>query len=181
MVPETWSLQDAKNRFSAVVDAALAGRPQLETLHQPSLSELLLAMGAMLLLDTMVLSELRKRNRNPAVVAWFRPRILPINTAIAQRWGRLSAEIGHPGADLMLAATALEHGMHVVTRNERHVLPIGHEARCHHNGEFHQEVAADIAHCSAAAMAWLKARRSGSFCRIARTAEESIPIRRGDP
>lgn len=23
-----WSLQDAKNRFSAVVDAALAGRPQ---------------------------------------------------------------------------------------------------------------------------------------------------------
>lgn len=24
----TWSLQDAKNRFSAVVDAALAGQPQ---------------------------------------------------------------------------------------------------------------------------------------------------------
>ena len=125
MVPETWSLQDAKNRFSAVVDAALAGRPQLETLHQPSLSELLLAMGAMLLLDTMVLSELRKRNRNPAVVAWFRPRILQINTAIAQGWGQLSREIGHPGADLMLAATALEHGMHVVTRNERHFLPTG--------------------------------------------------------
>ena len=45
MVPETWSLQDAKNRFSAVV-------------------------------------------------AWFRPRILPINTAIAQGWGQLSREIG---------------------------------------------------------------------------------------
>ena len=27
----TWSLQDAKNRFSAVVDAALAGRPQRVT------------------------------------------------------------------------------------------------------------------------------------------------------
>ena len=79
----------------------------------------------MLLLDTMVLSELRKRNRNPAVVASFRPRILPINTAIARRWGQLSTEIGHSGADLMLAATALEHGMHVVTRNERHVLPTG--------------------------------------------------------
>ncbi len=26
-----WSLQDAKNRFSAVVDAALAGEPQRDT------------------------------------------------------------------------------------------------------------------------------------------------------
>ena len=59
------------------------------------------------------------------MVAWFRRRILPINTAIAQGWGQLSREIGHPGADLMLAATALEHGMHVVTRNERHFLPTG--------------------------------------------------------
>ena len=96
MVRETWSLQNAKNRFSAVVDAALAGR-----------TEPLKREGGMLLLDTMVLSELRKRNRNPAVAAWFRPRILPINTAIAQGWGQLSREIGHPGADLMLAATAL--------------------------------------------------------------------------
>jgi antitoxin Phd len=29
----SWSLQDAKNRFSAVVDAALAGEPQLVTRH----------------------------------------------------------------------------------------------------------------------------------------------------
>ena len=28
MTHSTWSLQDAKNRFSAVVDAALAGEPQ---------------------------------------------------------------------------------------------------------------------------------------------------------
>lgn len=28
-----WSLQDAKNRFSAVVDAARAGEPQLVTRH----------------------------------------------------------------------------------------------------------------------------------------------------
>jgi len=64
---EIWTLQDAKNRFSAVVDAALEGRPQLvtrrgkpvtvvlaatdyerlkqlETLHQPSLTQLLLAL-----------------------------------------------------------------------------------------------------------------------------------------
>lgn len=29
----SWSLQDAKNRFSAVVDAALSGEPQLVTRH----------------------------------------------------------------------------------------------------------------------------------------------------
>ena len=29
----SWSLQDAKNRFSAVVDAALHGQPQLVTRH----------------------------------------------------------------------------------------------------------------------------------------------------
>jgi antitoxin Phd len=29
----SWSLQDAKNRFSTVVDAALAGEPQLVTRH----------------------------------------------------------------------------------------------------------------------------------------------------
>ncbi|QPN68605.1 hypothetical protein H8F26_13860 [Synechococcus sp. CBW1006] len=51
--------------------------------------------------------------------------MLPINTAIARRWGQLSAHFGHPGADLMLAATVFEHGMQVVTRNERHFLPKG--------------------------------------------------------
>lgn len=33
MARRKWSLQDAKNRFSAVVDAALAGEPQLVTRH----------------------------------------------------------------------------------------------------------------------------------------------------
>ena len=31
MTNSPWSLQDAKNRFSAVVDAALSGQPQLVT------------------------------------------------------------------------------------------------------------------------------------------------------
>jgi antitoxin Phd len=31
MTDSSWSLQDAKNRFSAVVDAALAGKPQWVT------------------------------------------------------------------------------------------------------------------------------------------------------
>lgn len=33
MPPPRWSLQDAKSRFSAVVDAAVAGEPQLVTRH----------------------------------------------------------------------------------------------------------------------------------------------------
>ena len=121
----------------------------------------------MFLLDTVVLSELRKRERNPGLVAWiaeqrtadqfvsvitigeiqrgielqrvkdagfagmlarwldiiltaYADRILDLDRRTARRWGRLSAELGHDGADLMIAATALEHGLVVVTRNVRH-------------------------------------------------------------
>jgi len=46
---------------------------------------------------------------------------------VARRWGRLSAEIGHDGADLLIAATAQEHGLTVVTRHLRHFVPTGVE------------------------------------------------------
>jgi predicted nucleic acid-binding protein len=119
------------------------------------------------LIDTVVLSELRKKDRDENVVRWFKgisvidlflsvvtigevekgiagqkkknpafakkledwlttvllhysDRILPIDTSIARRWGRLSEELGHSGVDLLIAATALEHGLTVVTRNTRH-------------------------------------------------------------
>ena len=120
----------------------------------------------MFLLDTVVLSELRKplRQRNPNLVYWIeaissrdifvsvvtigeiergierqRPldpqfaarltacvdvvlrtyegRILPVDIAVARRWGRLAQQIGNKGLDLAIAATALEHGLTVVTRN----------------------------------------------------------------
>jgi predicted nucleic acid-binding protein len=126
----------------------------------------------MFLLDTVVLSELRKRDRNPGIVTWiseqptadlfistvtigeiergiglqrskdvafaaslttwldrvlttYGERILPFDLKAARRWGRLSAGIGHEGADLMIAATGLEHGLTVVTRNVRHFQPTG--------------------------------------------------------
>ncbi|SJM93347.1 type II toxin-antitoxin system VapC family toxin [Crenothrix polyspora] len=50
-------------------------------------------------------------------------RILPLTTGIARRWGQLSGELGHNNADLMIAATALEHNLVVVTRNTRHFEP----------------------------------------------------------
>ena len=53
----------------------------------------------------------------------YEQRILPFSVSIARRWGQLSAEIGHHSADLMIAATALEHGLTVATRNARHYEP----------------------------------------------------------
>ena len=59
------------------------------------------------------------------VLAWYSDRILLVDAATARRWGRLSATLGHDGADLLIAATALEHGLTVVTRNARHFEPTG--------------------------------------------------------
>ena len=59
------------------------------------------------------------------VLAWYSDRILIVDAATARRWGRLSATLGHDGADLLIAATALEHGLTVVTCNARHFEPTG--------------------------------------------------------
>lgn len=58
-------------------------------------------------------------------LAWFVDRILPVDISTARRWGRLSASIGNQDVDLLIAATALEHGLTVVTRNIRHFDPTG--------------------------------------------------------
>lgn len=56
---------------------------------------------------------------------WYEDRILGVDMAIARRWGRLSDVMGHDSADLLIAATALEHGLTVVTRNVSHFEPTG--------------------------------------------------------
>src|SRR5262249_499494 len=50
-------------------------------------------------------------------------RILPLTVGVARRWGRLAAQIGNKSLDLAIAATALEHGLTVVTRNVSHFAP----------------------------------------------------------
>ena len=55
----------------------------------------------------------------------FSDRILPFGIEDARIWGRLSAQIGHGGADLMIAASALARGATVVTRNVADFAPTG--------------------------------------------------------
>ncbi|MBW7057803.1 type II toxin-antitoxin system VapC family toxin [Paracoccus bogoriensis] len=55
----------------------------------------------------------------------FADRILPFDPPAARIWGQLSARIGHGGADLIIAASALAHGMTVVTRNVDDFAPSG--------------------------------------------------------
>lgn len=54
---------------------------------------------------------------------WYGDRILPVDVATARRWGQLSATLGHESADILIAATALEHGLTVATRNVRYFKP----------------------------------------------------------
>lgn len=62
-----------------------------------------------------------------AIEASFADRILPVSSAVASRWGRIMArvkqETGHPPSvvDTLLAATAIEHELYLVTRKIRDV------------------------------------------------------------
>jgi predicted nucleic acid-binding protein len=55
---------------------------------------------------------------------WFEGRILPVDSVVGDRWGRLLAEQRAkgkplPAVDSLLAATALVHGFRLVTRNRK--------------------------------------------------------------
>lgn len=58
-------------------------------------------------------------------VLLFEDRLLPFEAEDARIWGQLSARIGHGGADLMIAATALRYGAVVVTGNTGDFAPTG--------------------------------------------------------
>lgn len=94
-----------------------------------------------LCLSVLVLGEIRKglerlRTRDPqqatvletwldAVTEAFGERALPIETAIADEWGRMNAVRPVPVIDGLLAATAKVHGLTLVTRNEADVAGLG--------------------------------------------------------
>jgi predicted nucleic acid-binding protein len=51
------------------------------------------------------------------VVDEFEDRVLAVDSIVAEAWGRLNAGAGLPVVDGLLAATALVHGLTVVTRD----------------------------------------------------------------
>jgi len=64
------------------------------------------------------------------LLVWFQNRILPVTIDIADRWGQLDGQSQMQGiplntADGLIAATALEHGLTLVTRNVRHFAGVG--------------------------------------------------------
>jgi predicted nucleic acid-binding protein len=62
------------------------------------------------------------RNR---VLALFGPRILPVDSAVAIRAGALHVPDPRDYRDAFIAATALVHGLTVVTRNVSHFAAMG--------------------------------------------------------
>jgi predicted nucleic acid-binding protein len=60
----------------------------------------------------------------------FADAILPVDAEAARVWGELTARaqtlgIQIPASDGLIAATALRHGLHVMTRNTRHFAATG--------------------------------------------------------
>jgi hypothetical protein len=94
-----------------------------------------------LYLSVLVAGEIRKgielaRPRDPAkaiglerwlkaVDAAFGDRFLPIDRAVTEEWGCMSAQRPIPVIDGLLAATAKVHGMTLVTRNDADVAELG--------------------------------------------------------
>lgn len=92
-------------------------------------------------LSVLVLGEIRKgvervRSSDPAqaralekwlttVVGSFAERILPIDQAVADEWGRMGAKRPVSTVDALLAATAKVHGMTLATRNVSDVADLG--------------------------------------------------------
>jgi hypothetical protein len=58
-------------------------------------------------------------------LASYGDHVLAITSAIAQRRGRMQIQLKRNDDDLAIAATALEHGFQVVTRNVRDFTPMG--------------------------------------------------------
>jgi predicted nucleic acid-binding protein len=59
------------------------------------------------------------------VLPEFAERILPVDSTVAQRCARLHIPNKRGERDALIAATALVHGMAVVTRNETDFVPTG--------------------------------------------------------
>lgn len=74
----------------------------------------------------------RDANGSRALDRWLRrlradyaDRILPVTESIADRWGRMGLAQPIQPIDGLLAATSIEHGLTLVTRNTSHIAESG--------------------------------------------------------
>jgi predicted nucleic acid-binding protein len=98
-------------------------------------------IGGELFISVLTIGEIRRgiaqrRRRDPKAAdrleqwlavqrAFFADRILPVDEAVAECWGKLSPAMTLPVVDGLLAATAIVHGLTVATRNTRDFLLAG--------------------------------------------------------
>jgi hypothetical protein len=118
------------------VEAGKGHRQVAAWSKQVTLGEIFLAAVTIHELELGILLLERKDKRQGAVLrAWidtrvlpeFEGRIMPVDVAVAQRCARLHVRDPRPMRDSLIAATALVHGMTVVTRNVGDFEPMGVE------------------------------------------------------
>ena len=118
------------------VEAGKGHRKVAAWSEQVTLGEAFLASITIHELELGILLLERKDKRQGAILrAWidtrvlpeFDGRILPIDVAVARRCAKLHVPDPRPMRDALIAATALVHGMTVVTRNVRDFEPMGVE------------------------------------------------------
>lgn len=121
---DTVALSETRKRsinpgFSAWLDAAPSG-----SLHTSVLCLGEVRRGIVLMPDGEVRDGL-SRWLDVELCGWLGSAALPVDEAIAQRWGRLGRRGSDASIDALIGCTAAARGLTVVTRNVRHFDGLG--------------------------------------------------------
>lgn len=118
------------------IDAGRADRQVTRWANGVDVSELFLSALTLEELERgMLLAERRDRRKGEMLRTWleakllpaFEERILAVDASVARRCAALHVPNPRSPIDALIAATALVHGLKVVTRNVAHFAPTGVE------------------------------------------------------
>ena len=129
------------SRLQYLLDTNVLSETRRKLADERVMRFLSFAEPSVLFLSVLTLGELRKgvalKGRSDpsagrALGSWvdgleysFADRILGVDAATTRLWGELSAQRPRPVVDTLLAATAVVHGLTLVTRNTADVLDTG--------------------------------------------------------